>query len=207
LALRKAAIEVVHVAFDDLIPVERQAAAATHSLGTFKRWREQIAAAVDFHIGLVKEGVPSNTTAGCITQLEERAGCDQLNPTPRETTSTNVDESHQLASAEVDEADGGDVSLERNEFLGRVSLDSTHSRILVVIDDNNYLRSMRYPYYQVSPPAREWLCSYTVSWKWVTPARWCNSSSGEQQSSQLNRLQRCNYVFPVSFINHIDKFD
>ena len=143
LARKNAAVSLVIVSLDELISVEEQACAAAHPR-TFKRWREQIAAAVD----------------GCIRRVAEKTDIMAVCEDGKIVQPVNVDkcennDSIQQAVA-VDricgESTGTSTFLEDNEFLDKICWDSsaTHDRVLIVIDDNNYLRSMRYPYHQIA---------------------------------------------------------
>jgi tRNA uridine 5-carbamoylmethylation protein Kti12 len=140
LARKGSAVKLVVVALDELIPLERQAAAVGDDQRTFKRWREQIAAAVDFHIERATKESSGLSDASSITQEAEfeasRADMDSsANSDVKPSSTVNVPNE--------------ESSLESNEFLDKISLDTETGKILVIVDDNNYLRSMRYLYHQV----------------------------------------------------------
>jgi tRNA uridine 5-carbamoylmethylation protein Kti12 len=154
LARKKAEISLITVSLDDLIPLDQQAAAAAQP-GTFKRWREQIAAAVEIHIGRI------NREADKMADGEVEAGSDKtcLNSThialrPLENTcSEGVVDRFESSGAQ-----SSGTSLEYNEFVEKLNFGPlVHDRILIMIDDNSYLRSMRYPYYQM---ARRHSCGF-----------------------------------------------
>jgi tRNA uridine 5-carbamoylmethylation protein Kti12 len=140
LARKGSAVKLVAVALDELIPVERQAAAVGDDQRMFKRWREQIAAAVDFHLERAIEESSGLSDESSIAQEAKfeasRADID---------CSANSDMKHPSA----DNVSNVEASPERNEFMDKISLDTESGKILVIVDDNNYLRSMRYLYYQV----------------------------------------------------------
>ena len=152
LARKNAAFSLVIVSLDELISVEEQAGAAAHP-GTFKRWREQIAAAVDGCIGRVvkKTDIVADSEDGKIVQPVNVDKCEN-----NDSTGTGIQQA--VAGNRVCGESTG-TFLEDYEFLDKICWDSsaTHDRVLIVIDDNNYLRSMRYPYHQI---ARRQSCGF-----------------------------------------------
>jgi tRNA uridine 5-carbamoylmethylation protein Kti12 len=141
LARKGSAVKLVVVALDELIPLERQAAAVGDDQRTFKRWREQIAAAVDFHIErATKESSGLLVSDASSNKHKEKAEFEE--------DLDNCANSNIKHSSTVDVSDE-ECSLEHNEFLDKISLDTESGKILVIVDDNNYLRSMRYLYHQV----------------------------------------------------------
>jgi tRNA uridine 5-carbamoylmethylation protein Kti12 len=200
LARKGSAVKLVVVALDELIPLERQAAAVGDDQKTFKRWREQIAAAVDFHIeratkessGLHIERATNESSGLHIERATKESSGLHIERATNESSGLHIeratdessghhieratDESSGLSDAssikqkaefeasraDLDSCTNSDVkpsstvnvsseesSLESNEFLDKISLDAETGKILVIVDDNNYLRSMRYLYHQV----------------------------------------------------------
>jgi hypothetical protein len=287
LARKGSAVKLVVVSLDELIPLERQAAAVGDDQRTFKRWREQIAAAVDFHIeratkessglnieratnessclhieratedssglhieratkessglhigraipessglhieratkessglhierateessGLHIEGATKESSGLHIERATKESSGLHIERATKESSGLHIeratdessglhieratkessglhieratDESSGLSDAssiaqkakietsraDIDSSANGDIkhsstvnvsneesSSEHNEFLDKISLDTESGKILVIVDDNNYLRSMRYLYHQVRYP-------------------------------------------------------
>jgi O-phosphoseryl-tRNA(Sec) kinase len=163
LAQQKPDIRMVTVALDDLIPQEEQAAAAGQP-GTFKRWREQVAAAVEFHIDRIAVETESGTAEKEVETKSEKTSanlCD-IATRPKESeipSDVAIDSENHLDTSSTGTTGGtGTGTTLNNDFVEKLNFSSTaHDRILIVIDDNSYLRSMRYPYYQM---ARRHSCGF-----------------------------------------------
>jgi len=149
-------VNVIHVCYDDLVPLDEQARLKDEP-GQWKEIRSKINQAVEHNIEQLLNSHKNPS--------EQNAACEQNNEKKDGSTSLSGDkekESNLCQSSDItDRCD----AVQENKFIDQIralmpSYDcadteantnaDTNKRTLIVIDDNNYLSSMRYEFYQIA---------------------------------------------------------
>jgi len=138
-------LNVIHVCYDDLVPLDEQSRLKDVP-GQWKEIRSKINQAVEHNIAKL---LNSYNNLG-----EQSAACDENMVKKEGTTSLSGDREKESKSSDTtDECD----ALQENKFIAQIrqlmpgyDCVDANKRTLIVIDDNNYLSSMRYEFYQIA---------------------------------------------------------
>jgi len=115
---------------------------------------------------------------------------------------TNILESVDLR---IHEHKGTACELERNDFYDKVKLEGEHKKRVLIIDDNNQLSSMRYPYFQIARKHEIGFCQLHLTVEIETALRLNKHRSGEIPESVIHNMAS-SMEPPNPLANHWEKF-
>eukprot|EP00088_Acartia_fossae_P043776 TRINITY_DN4624_c0_g1_i2.p1 TRINITY_DN4624_c0_g1~~TRINITY_DN4624_c0_g1_i2.p1 ORF type:complete len:335 (-),score=60.79 TRINITY_DN4624_c0_g1_i2:53-1027(-) len=117
---------------------------------------------------------------------------------------------HQTVDHKIYLHTGKTYELDQNEFFDKIEIskrseEGKKTRALLVIDDNNYLSSMRYPYFQMARKHEIGFCQLHLNTEIQTALR-LNENRAEKIPVEVIKNMANSLEAPDPFKNHWEKF-